>query len=131
MDVIKFLATFILSITINFSSYGICNEDYDSEESNNQAFLYPVRHEENKKRHEIPGKCVIKCIYTSHSIRLIMPIHILTMQVSIGGEEDPIWQGWIDASYPSAEIPMLDGEYEIVCRTPENQIFKGNLQFAN
>lgn len=130
MNTIKLLVMVILFLTINLNVYGKCDDNYD-DETEESAPLYPIHNETEKKRHEKPGRGMIRCMYTSHYIRFIMPPHIHTLQVSIGGEDDPEWQGWIDSSYPKADIPTLYGDYEIVCRTPNNQVFKGNLQFAN
>lgn len=86
---------------------------------------------EDKPRHEIPGRVLIKCFYTETHLRFEFPSNVRSIMVSIGDDEAPVWQTFVTVENPECDIPELHGEYEITCRTDGNQIFKGKLQFAN
>ena len=102
-------------------------KDDEQKETKNYAELVLKR---STHRHEKPGKvAIIYCQYTRGHLSFVIPHSIEAMQVIIGDEQIPVWEGWVTSDYPETDIPVLVGEYEITCRTTENQIFKGKVQF--
>lgn len=102
-------------------------EDSSGNTSTNTSTLRYQRPTTN--RPEKPFRYTIECQYGKGHIELLFPAYIEYLDVTISKDEIPIWYGTITQDEPSADIPVLYGEYTITCITDGGHIFTGYLNF--
>lgn len=85
---------------------------------------------QHRKTHrpEIPSRQRIVCTYSNSYIEFDFSFSEY-LDVTISKDEIPVWYGTITQDEPSADIPVLYGEYTITCITDGGHIFSGYLNF--
>lgn len=76
--------------------------------------------------HQTPSIVVIDCEYFDDVMSFVFPDHVEWADVDI--KDDAGMSVVYDVVYaddPMLEIPLVQGTYEITCRTDGNQIFSG------
>lgn len=79
-------------------------------------------------RPEMPSRERIICTYVQGHIEFDFN-NSEYLDVTISKDDIPIWYGTITQDEPSADIPVLYGEYTITCITDGGHIFTGYLNF--
>ena len=88
-----------------------------------------LTHSHNSNQHKIPSAIFLECHYSVGHIGFSMPSNTEYLYIIIGDEATPVWTGFVTRTTPETDIPVLSGEYAIICRTDGNQIFSGMLKF--
>ena len=83
----------------------------------------------NQSQPKIPSTIFIECYHSIGHIRFTLPSNTEYLYIIIGDEATPVWTGFVTRTTPETDIPVLSGEYAIICRTDGNQIFSGMLKF--
>ena len=100
------------------------------QKTHDETVLLPPRKPSNNKP-KLPSLIFLRCTYSVGYLSLEFPDDANYIEVTLSDEILPVWVGTITRSNPQAEIPALFGSYTITCRTDQNQIFEGTLQFNN
>lgn len=98
---------------------------YDGREADTVLILTPIR----RKNPKMPATIYIECRYSADHITFVMPDNAQYLEVTLSREETTVWQTTVTRQNPTAVIPSLSGEYDIIYRTDGNQIFGGEITF--
>lgn len=98
------------------------NTTSDDEEENVVILVPPP-----SRGPRMPGKIFLECHYTVGRISFTLSEDILHLDVTISEGPNLIWEGFVTNSDPATSIPKLSGDYNITCRTNDNQVFSGTL----
>lgn len=80
-------------------------------------------------RPSAPSHSYIHFIYTRGHIDFTLSPTMEYLDVTISKDDIPVWSGTVTQDEPSAEIPVLYGEYTIACITDNGQVYLGVLNF--
>lgn len=79
-------------------------------------------------RPNAPSRVYIECTYGSGFINFSFPESIQEISVEIYNEDESIC-GVVTNNFPCMELPDMSGNYNIVCTTENNKIYRGILTF--
>lgn len=130
MNTIKITFLLILYMLMANPLFAKDDNQVAIDESDNIVRLKP----EGLRRYpQLPPRIFIECHYSQGKLKFILSPHsnIISLDITINQDEVEVWRGFVQQDNPETLIPILDGEYDIVCRTDGNQIFKGKLDFNN
>lgn len=95
---------------------------------NNHAVL---REKSASGRPKAPARYSVECTYTLGNMEFTFPSGVSYMRVEICENETPIWEGIITPDSPVIEIPVLYGEYNVICTTDNGAEYGGIVCFSD
>lgn len=122
------MKTFITSIILTLSLAANPLSGYGGE-SNTKTGVVGRRSTRTTNRPTAPSHAYIHFTYTSGYIDFILNPTMEYLDVTISKDDIPVWSGTVTQDEPSAEIPVLYGEYTIACITDNGQVYLGVLYF--
>lgn len=120
------LRNIIVIVTVCLTVVLLQSPRLQAEEAKQTTIL--TGQERHQQRPSMPSRQRISCTYSRGHIEFDFN-YSEYLDVTISKDEIPVWYGTITQDEPSADIPVLYGEYTITCITDGGQIFTGYLNF--
>lgn len=73
----------------------------------------------------------IECEYSVGQMTFTFPLGVSYMNIIICDNGTFVWNGMVSQYSPSVNIPILNGEYEVICITDENKEYSGIVYFGD
>lgn len=120
------LALCLISGAIAYA--GVTSDESSESKTTKTRLVKDLPPQENVPRTLI--NMYIDCTYYIGCIEVEIPEDTETMEVAILNEESSVvWTGVLSSDMNSAEIPVLQGTYIIVCNTDNGVTYIGTLEF--
>lgn len=127
MKRVKFITVLML-----FCISMMTQQTYANSQCNNTPKMSVVKlhNKVSSHRPKAPARYSVECTYTLGYMEFTFPSGVSYMRVEICEDETPIWEGIIAPDSPVIEIPMLYGEYNVVCTTDTGTVYSGTVYFC-
>lgn len=124
----KLISTIFIILCSSFCSVAQPeSQRNESKVDSNTIKLSPNKPPNN--RPNIPPKTYILCTYTNKHLSFVFSPNIREIQIFLGDEMFPIWEGYVNNTYPEVDIPPIIGETPITCEDDRGRKYHGILNF--
>lgn len=79
----------------------------------------------SNKRPNAPSRVFIEGQYTNGHIEIVFPAETEYLTVAICDGDVPVWSECLTADEPSADFPVMYGEYTLTVTTDDGRVFVG------
>ncbi len=111
------------------STYCLAFPDAEEADTEQIAKLNVQRTHKNENRPNMPSRWYIICTYSLGHLDFILQDGIEDLQITLGDEMFPVWEGYVNKANPTTEIPNLRGEIAITCEDNLGRKYYGTLFF--
>lgn len=78
-----------------------------------------------------PARYYVECIYSIGYMEFTFLPEVTSMHIVLSNGDVPVWEGDVTPESPSVDIPILYGEYEVICVTDDGREFGGTIYFED
>lgn len=90
-----------------------------------------LREKSASHRPKAPARYNVECTYSLGYMEFTFPSGVSYMSVEIMEGETPVWNGCVTPDSPAVEIPILYGEYNVICTTDNGVKYGGIVCFSD
>lgn len=120
----KIILMFALMV-ITFS-FPVKAEDQPQTNNSKNIVLHHIKSSTNRPR--VPSRLTVGCTYGEGFLAFTLPENVSTLTFLLNNGEEEI-SGMVTSDNPIAEIPVLQGEYQIECQDDGYRTYVGVLNF--
>lgn len=103
--------------------------DDNSHQSKPKDITRLSRNSDHSNRPNKPAMDYLPCIYSIGHLEFEFIVGVQSLQITLGDEMFPIWEGYVNNTYPKVDIPPIIGETPITCEDDRGRKYHGILNF--
>ncbi len=103
--------------------------DDNSHQSKPKDITRLSRNSNHSNRPNKPAMYYLPCIYGIGYLGFELPDEIQSLQITLGDEMFPVWEGYVNKICPEVDIPPIIGETPITCEDDRGRKYHGILNF--